>query len=273
MKLELFNFEETPVRVVVKDGSPWWIAADVCRVLEIVNSSHAISRLDPDEKGVANSDTLGGNQKVSIVSESGLYALIFKSRKETARRFRKWVTAEVLPTLRRTGRFAVDREEVSLFDWIESHRVPLKEALRFGRMARTAAREMGFQPRATEMTGSWKSFDSAFLDWLWSQRDEFPLPLPTASRCSHETDRSALWREWARQGQILTNFDQIIQTCRELALFREWVPDHYAPLSPAQRSGFGLWLSHQDGYAEAGIRMRLRGHNRQRQFVLERSLT
>lgn len=100
-----FDFEEQAVRVVMRDGDPWFVAADVCRVLELGNTSQAVSRLDDDEKGITTADTLGGAQSLTIISESGLYALVLTSRKEAARRFRKWITAEVLPAIRKTGRY------------------------------------------------------------------------------------------------------------------------------------------------------------------------
>jgi len=100
-----FLFEGAPVRVLTPDDAPWFVLADVCDVLEIANSRDAAGRLDEDEKGVALTDTPGGRQEMSIVSESGLYALILRSRKPAARRFRKWVTAEVLPSIRKTGRY------------------------------------------------------------------------------------------------------------------------------------------------------------------------
>ena len=100
-----FDFEEQAVRVILRDDEPWFVAADVCRVLEIANSRDATGRLDEDEKGVASTDTLGGKQQVTIVSESGLYALVIRSDKPAARRFRKWITAEVLPAIRKTGRY------------------------------------------------------------------------------------------------------------------------------------------------------------------------
>lgn len=106
MNLSTFDFNQTPVRVVDVDGEPWFVAADVCRVLDIANSSDAVAVLDADEKGVANTDTLGGRQEMRTVSESGLYALVFRSRKEEAKAFRRWVTKEVLPAIRKTGRYA-----------------------------------------------------------------------------------------------------------------------------------------------------------------------
>lgn len=98
-----FDFEGAPVRVIEIDEAPWFVAADVCRVLEIGNSRQALSRLDDDEKGVTTNDTLGGNQEMAVISESGLYSLILTSRKPAAKRFKKWVTSELLPTIRRTG--------------------------------------------------------------------------------------------------------------------------------------------------------------------------
>jgi anti-repressor protein len=89
----------------MQDGEPWWVASDVCGALEIGNSRMALSRLDDDEKGVTTADTLGGKQELSVVNESGLYSLILKSRKQSAKRFKKWVTGEVLPSIRKTGTF------------------------------------------------------------------------------------------------------------------------------------------------------------------------
>lgn len=100
-----FNFEDKQVRILTIDGEPWFVAADVCAVLSIANPRDATSRLDDDEKGVAQTDTLGGKQSISIISESGLYSLVLRSDKPQARPFRKWVTSEVLPAIRKTGRY------------------------------------------------------------------------------------------------------------------------------------------------------------------------
>lgn len=100
-----FEFEEKRVRTVTRDGAMWFVAADVCRVLEISKHRDAVARLFEDERGLVLVDTLGGPQEVAAVSESGLNALIMRSRKPSAQRFRKWVTAEVLPQIRRTGSY------------------------------------------------------------------------------------------------------------------------------------------------------------------------
>ena len=103
--IQVFDFEDNAVRVVDIDGEPWFVAADVCRVLDIKNSRDAVADLDDDEKGVVNTDTLGGKQEMRVINESGLYNLIFRSRKPEAKKFRKWVTAEVLPSIRKTGMY------------------------------------------------------------------------------------------------------------------------------------------------------------------------
>jgi len=100
-----FAFEDDLVRAVEIDGAPWFVARDVCKVLGIVKPDRALAALDEDEKGAHSMRTLGGKQDLSIVNESGLYALVFRSRKEKAKIFRKWVTSEVLPALRQTGRY------------------------------------------------------------------------------------------------------------------------------------------------------------------------
>ena len=89
----------------MKDGEPWFVAKDVCDALTLENSRKATASLDDDEKGVSPIVTPSGTQQMTIVSESGLYNLIFQSRKAEAKAFRKWVTSEVLPSLRKTGRY------------------------------------------------------------------------------------------------------------------------------------------------------------------------
>jgi prophage antirepressor-like protein len=91
------------VRLVTRDGEPWFVARDVCAVLGIRNVADSLAGLDDDERGVATTDTLGGEQQVSIVNESGLYSLIFRSRKSEAKAFKRWVTHEVLPSIRKNG--------------------------------------------------------------------------------------------------------------------------------------------------------------------------
>ena len=102
-EMQVFKYEDNEVRTVEQGGEVWWVLADVCRVLEIQNNRNVARRLDEDEKGVHLMDTLGGGQKLTIISESGLYKVILRSDKPEAKKFTRWVTHEVLPTIRRTG--------------------------------------------------------------------------------------------------------------------------------------------------------------------------
>lgn len=85
------------------EGEPWFVAADVCRALGLGNSRQTLSYLDDDEKGVITSDTLGGKQEMSTINEPGLYSLILRSRKPEAKAFKRWITHEVIPAIRKTG--------------------------------------------------------------------------------------------------------------------------------------------------------------------------
>lgn len=101
----VLNYKNYQVRTVSKDGFVWWVLKDVCKVLDITNPRNVFNRLDDDEKGVHQIDTLGGKQQMQVISESGLYAVILRSDKPEAKPFRKWVTSEVLPSIRKTGRY------------------------------------------------------------------------------------------------------------------------------------------------------------------------
>lgn len=110
--LTVFNFNgQNQVRTILREGEPWFVAKDVCDILELKNNREAISTLDEDERGsVRISDgtsPAGGNPNVNIINESGLYALMMRSNKPQAKVFRKWVTSEVLPAIRKTGRYEV----------------------------------------------------------------------------------------------------------------------------------------------------------------------
>lgn len=102
-ELQVFRYQDNEVRTVEINGEPWFVLKDVCAVLGIGNSRMVFDRLDSDEKGVSQIDTPGGLQNVNIINESGLYNVILRSDKPEAKPFRKWVTSEVLPSIRKTG--------------------------------------------------------------------------------------------------------------------------------------------------------------------------
>lgn len=106
-KIKVFeNAEFGSVRTMTINGEPWFVAADVCRALEL--NKTATRRLDEDEKGLRSTQTLGGNQEVLVVNEPGLYTLVLGSRKPEAKAFKRWITHEVIPDIRQYGMYATN---------------------------------------------------------------------------------------------------------------------------------------------------------------------
>lgn len=101
-----FTYEDTSVRVLDRNGEPWFVLADLCRVLGTKNSRDVATRLDDDVKGVDLIDTPGGRQSMTVVSEPGMYDVVVRSDSPAAKPFRRWVTHEVLPQIRRTGGYS-----------------------------------------------------------------------------------------------------------------------------------------------------------------------
>lgn len=155
-----FGFEDHLVRVIMRGEDPWFVAMDVCRVLGIQNPGRAADRLDEDEKGIHSTYTLGGEQQVSVVSESGLYTLILRCRSATtpgspAHRFRRWVTGEVLPQIRKTGQYARPEAAAAAAD---AGRTLAEERLKLDKIHYVLR---GFGPAAMRML--WRELG---LDWV-----------------------------------------------------------------------------------------------------------
>lgn len=106
--LKVFNFAEYNIETIIKDGEPWFIAKDICKALDLKNVSGSCSRLDPREKsGIRLTDGEGKINTILVINEAGLYSLIFTSKKPEAKEFKYWVTSEVLPSIRKTGKYAI----------------------------------------------------------------------------------------------------------------------------------------------------------------------
>ncbi|MFP5203212.1 MULTISPECIES: BRO family protein [Bacillus] len=133
---QIFNYQDQEIRTVIQDGQPWFVAKDLCEVLEIKNNRDALSRLDEDEKGVVLTDTLGGAQELAAVNEPGLYALILSSRKPEAKQFKRWITHDVIPTIRQTGQYGGPKALTEREQRIESLKLLLETSQRQDEMSK-----------------------------------------------------------------------------------------------------------------------------------------
>lgn len=105
--LQVFTYKNREVRTTEIDGEVWFVAKDIADILEIEDATHAIRGLDNDEKGLRKMEPPGGMQDMTIISEAGLYTLLMRSNKEEAKTFRRWVTHDVLPAIRKAGSYSV----------------------------------------------------------------------------------------------------------------------------------------------------------------------
>lgn len=112
--LQMLSYKQNEVRMVMQDDGPWWVLKDVCEILELKQSHRVAARLDDDEKGGTFLTTPGGDQEMTIINESGLYSVILRSNKPEAKAFKRWITHEVLPSIRRTGGYQTPISEAEL---------------------------------------------------------------------------------------------------------------------------------------------------------------
>ena len=136
--IQIFNYNSVEVRTIQNDGEPWFVLRDVCNVLGLGTPARVAERLDPDEVSQTHiTDSMGRQQETTIINESGLYNVILRSDKPEAKPFRKWVTSEVLPTIRRHGMYATpDTVEKMLAD--PDTTIKLLETIKQERAARLA---------------------------------------------------------------------------------------------------------------------------------------
>lgn len=108
--LQTWSYENSEIRTVEKDGEPWWVLSDVCKVLELSSPHKVADRLEADERNqIPVIDSLGRSQNTTVINESGLYAVILRSDKPQAKPFRRWITSEVLPSIRKHGAYMTDQ--------------------------------------------------------------------------------------------------------------------------------------------------------------------
>lgn len=123
-ELQIWTYDDYEIRAFERNGELWWILSDICRILELSNPSRVADRLDDDEKANFELGLSGG--ATNIINESGLYSVILRSDKPQAKPFKRWVTHEVLPSIRRTGSYAVPQAHTSEFESL-SRRIEVLE--------------------------------------------------------------------------------------------------------------------------------------------------
>lgn len=124
-----FAFGDNMVRVAERDGESWWVMSDICTVLEISKPRDAAARLEDDERGSLVVDTLGGAQETVAINESGLWSLVLTSRKPEAKRFKKWLTSEVIPAIRKAGAYVAGMPGDSATDLAARADAAVRDAL------------------------------------------------------------------------------------------------------------------------------------------------
>lgn len=183
------SFEDHQVRAIISHNpegqSEQWIAADVCTALGIRNASQALDALDADEKGICITDTLGGPQQFLVVTEPGLYKLIMRSRKPSAKKFARWVAHEVLPTIRRTGQYG---QGTAALQQVATQLGQVVHALK-------EQQELGLAQIRREMREGFAAQDQVIETRL---QEQLPLALKNAPAGTAKIDKT--------QQEILKNF-------------------------------------------------------------------
>lgn len=211
-----FTFPATgePVRAIVDDDEFWFVATDVGTILGLTNVRSSIALLDEDERGVHTMDTGAGLREYTVISESGLYSLILRSRRPQAQEFKRWITREVLPSIRKTGAYAVpalSNRDLALMVIAEADRAALAEA----RVAELA-------PAAS----AWQALASANGDY--SVADAAKI----LTRDGIKTGERRLFTELWRLGWIYRGGDRryrVKQTAVETGRLSELPSSHYHP--------------------------------------------
>lgn len=222
------------VRSILIDGDPWFVAADVCKALEIEKTNRALSRLDDDEKGAHSVSTPGGRQRMSIISESGLYSLILGSRKPEARAFKRWITHEVIPSIRKHGAYMTD----SLLDALVAHPEAVPEYLNRLRSENARNRELNRRLRlALPKAEYYDAFvDPADCTNIRTTAKELGVPEKQFTRYLEE--KKYLFRDKNRK-----LFPRAVKKSAGLFLVRDFYTErgklgHYTLITPAGKRHF-----------------------------------
>lgn len=220
--MKVFEFEDRDkFRVIDRNGEPWFVLSEICGHLGIANVADAAARLDDDEKGIVKADTPGGAQRLRIVNESGLYSIVLRSNKPEAKRFKKWITAEVLPSIRKTGSYGGnipafirrfnenwDRVDPGYFSIINELVTRL-----WGRLEMVGHRMADRAPDGTELRPD-VSVGRLFSNWLQENHATVPVDFTYYMHKTPETEVEA--RQYPNA--VLPLFVEFVDTV--------WIPEH-----------------------------------------------
>lgn len=234
-KLMIFENEAFgKVRTLTIGGEAWFVAADVCKALELGNPSMTVERLDDDEKGISTIDTLGGKQRMAIINEPGLYSLVLSSRKPEAKAFKRWITHEVIPSIRKHGAYMTD----NLLDALEAHPEAVPEYLNRLRSENARNRELNRRLRlALPKAEYYDAFvDPADCTNIRTTAKELGVPEKQFTRYLEE--KKYLFRDKNRK-----LFPRAVKKSAGLFLVRDFYTErgklgHYTLITPAGKRHF-----------------------------------
>lgn len=162
-----FKYEEQQVRTIEKNGEPWFVGKDVADILGYSDTAQAVRKhIDNEDKGVVEMTTPGGKQPVTIINESGLYSLILSSKLPTAKKFKHWVTSEVLPSIRKTGEYKITPAQQNRLDIME-------------RNSRAREASLWLRISAQVKSDTYRQVCASYASTLLAGREVIPLPQTT----------------------------------------------------------------------------------------------
>lgn len=162
-----FNYEEQQVRTIEKNSEPWFVGKDVADILGYTDTAQAVRKhIDDEDKGVVEMTTPGGKQNMVIINESGLYSLILSSKLPTAKKFKRWVTSEVLPSLRKTGEYKITPAQQNRLDIME-------------RNSRAREASLWLRISAQVKSDTYRQVCASYASTVLAGREVIPLPQTT----------------------------------------------------------------------------------------------
>jgi prophage antirepressor-like protein len=249
--LQVFTFNDRQVRVVMKDNRPWWVVKDVCDVLELTNPTEAIKPLDDDEKmtlriSEGHSGKRGGAQMQNVVNESGVYALIIRSNKPEAKKFRKWITSEVLPAIRKTGEYATpeaQRRKTDKSDELAWKRLGVMERNADYRMAKLILQ--GIDKFKDVMTPESKTVFMAKYGELTTKHDMTHMLPPATEKWYTATDLAKEYGSTAQKIGLVSNENNLKAPEGQSNEYGTWIRSK----SPHSSKEVVAWVYYEAGRA------------------------